>query len=279
MRANSIVAWHLSALLVLLSAPAWGQGNSEPSTRQMNLIGWQEFSEFVPGRIETVLLPVGTLEPHGVLPNGSDNLAPEAMAAQLAERLNAMVAPTLNYGITGAMQAYPGAFAISEEAYRLFVRDILKGLAANKFLNIVILNGHGGPQTAVLTSESDRASAEYRVRILVVNWWSVASDETFEVFGENGGHAGNNETAYVQAVVPGYVHPERYSKSMATPYPAIGTWHAVPFPSSIGLYEPEQGLPTFDENQSREYFKKVNDKVAGLVLDVIGKWDQARLYR
>lgn len=279
MRTHYRIAWHLSALLVLFCPAAWGQGANEPTTRQMNLIGWQEFSEFVPDRIQTVLLPVGTLEPHGVLPNGSDNLAPEAMAAALADRLDAMVAPTLNYGITGSLQAYPGAFAISEDAYRPFINDILAGLAANKFLNIIILNGHGGPQTAVLTSESDRVSREHRVRVLVVNWWSLASEETFEVFGENGGHAGNNETAYVQAIVPEHVHPERYSEDMATAYPPRSTWHAVPFPSSIGLYEPGQGLPTFDEKQSKEYFRKVNDKVAALVLDVIGKWDQAELYR
>ena len=269
----------LPALLVLFCSAAWAQDADQPSTRQMNLIGWQEFSEFVPERIQTVLLPVGTLEPHGVLPNGSDNLAPEAMAAALADRLDAMVAPTLNYGITGSLKAYPGAFAISEDAYRPFINDILAGLATNQFRNIVILNGHGGPQTAVLTSESDRVSEEHRVRILVVNWWSLASEETFEVFGENGGHAGNNETAYVQAIVPEHVHPERYDEDMATAYPARGTWHAVPFPSSIGLYEQGEGLPTFDEKQSREYFMKVNDKIAALVLDVIGKWDRAELYQ
>ena len=41
-----------------------------PSTREMNLLGWQEFAELVPDHIETVLIPTGTLEPHGVLPNG-----------------------------------------------------------------------------------------------------------------------------------------------------------------------------------------------------------------
>lgn len=34
------------------------------------------------------------------------------------------------------------------------------------------------------------------VRTLVVNWWSYCSDITLDVFGENGGHAGDNETAF-----------------------------------------------------------------------------------
>ncbi len=257
----------------------FAQTTPEPSTRQMNLMCWQEFQEVVPARIETVLLPVGTLEPHGVIPNGSDNLAPEAMARELSVRVNALVAPTLNYGVTGSMQGFPGAFAISETAYRLFVADLFRGLSKNKFKNIIVLNGHGGPQTAILRSEADKASAAYRVRILVINWWSLASEETFSVFEQNGGHAGNNETAYVQAIVPEHIHPERYSADMATPYPAGNSWHAVPFPSSIGLYEKGQGYPTFDKEQSEAYFAKVNDRVAGLIEDVVKKWEVARLYR
>ena len=56
---------------------------AQPSTREMNLLGWQEFGELVPDQVETVLIPTGTLEPHGVLPNGSDNLAPEAWPGTL----------------------------------------------------------------------------------------------------------------------------------------------------------------------------------------------------
>lgn len=252
---------------------------SGPSTRQMNLINWMEFQKFVPDHIETVLLPMGTLEPHGVIPNGADNLAPERMARELAPDLNAMIAPTLNYGVTGSMQAFAGAFEIGEEGYRLFVADLLRGLAKNKFINIIILNGHGGPQTAILQDLAGKISKERQVRILVINWWSLASEQTFEIFGENGGHSGNNETAYVQAIVPEHIHPEWYDKEMATPYPSGSSWSAYPYPSSIGLYEPGQGYPTFDEEQAGKYFRAVNEKVRSLARDVIHKWDKAGLYR
>ena len=255
------------------------QTEDQPTTREMNLISWMEFARFVPGKIETVLLPTGTLEPHGVIPNGADNIAPEAMARELAQRLEALIAPTLNYGVTGSMKAYPGAFAISEEAYRLFVADILKGLAENKFKNIIILNGHGGPQTSILRSVADQASEKHRVRILLINWWSLAAEDTKEVFGENGGHAGLNESAYVQAIVPEHIHAGQYSDEMTTAYPSGSSWFAVPFPSSIGLYEAGQGFPTFDAKQAREYFEKVNKRVGDLVEDVISKWDLAKLYR
>src|SRR6056297_2062547 len=91
----------LLLFLSILPGICWAQ--ETPTTREMNLINWLEFEKFVPEKIETVLLPTGTLEPHGVIPNGSDNLAPEAMARELAPELNAMVAPTLNYGMTGTL--------------------------------------------------------------------------------------------------------------------------------------------------------------------------------
>jgi creatinine amidohydrolase len=247
------------------------------STREMDRINWMEFREVVPARINTVLLPTGTLEPHGVINNGADNTAPSAMARAIARRTNAMIAPTLPYGITGSLEAYPGAFQITESAYRPFVKQILEGLAKNGFRNIIVLNGHGGPQTAVLNAVAAEVSAERRVRTLVVNWWSFASDVTRQVFGEDGGHAGWNETAYVQAADPTLVHPERYKDDLATPYPPAGTWSAAPFPSSIGLYQPGQGYPKFDQRKADEYFQKVNDKVAALIADTIRKWDAAGL--
>ena len=247
------------------------------STREMDRINWMEFKEVVPSKMNTVLLATGTLEPHGVINNGADNTAPTAIAQKIALRVNAMIAPTLPYGITGSLEAYPGAFQITEAAYRPFVKQILEGLAKNGFKNIIILNGHGGGQTAVLQSVAAEVAVENHVRTLVINWWSFASDETKEVFGEDGGHAGLNETAFIQAVDPTLVHPEKYSADLATAYPAPGTWSAVPFPSSIGLYQKGQGYPRFDQKKADEYFVKVTDKVANLINDVVRKWNLAGL--
>ncbi len=247
------------------------------STREMDRINWMEFKDVVPSKIQTVLLPTGTLEPHGVINNGADNTAPMAIAQTIAQRVNGMIAPTLPYGITGSMQAYPGAFQITEDAYRPFVKQILEGLAKNGFKNIIILNGHGGGQTAVLQSVAAQVANEQKVRTLVINWWSFASDETKEVFGEDGGHAGLNETAFIQAVDSTLVHPEKYKADMATAYPAAGTWSATPFPSSIGLYQKGQGYPKFDQKKADEYFVKVTDKVANLVNEVVRKWNLAGL--
>ena len=281
----------LLALAAFLGAPgasAAGQAaasksgtkaaSKPPTTRNMSLICWQEFGELVPASIDTVLVPFGSLEPHGVIPIGTDSLAPVAMAQDIAERVNALVAPVLNYGVTEAMKAYPGAVSIPAEIYAPFAESVLDNLALQGFKNLIVLNGHGG--NSALNGAATRVANARRVRVLVVNWWTLADDITKSVFKQNGGHAGNNETAYIQAFLPAHVHPERYKPEMATPNPQPpGAYLAVPVESTILLYEKGQGNPTFDEAQAKEYFRRVNDRVAELVLETIAKWDLAGVYK
>jgi creatinine amidohydrolase len=249
-----------------------------PRTRELERINWMEFREWIPARISTVLLPLGTMEPHGVTANGTDIMVPVTMAREIASRLNAMIAPVIPYGFTGALDAYPGSFTIPDIVYREYVRAVLVGLAKAKFKNIVLLNGHGGGQTALLAALAQEVGRETNTRILSVNWWSYCSGVCQEVFGEDGGHAGNTETAYMLAIDPDLVEKTRYTgPKMATAIPAPNTWSAYPFPSSILLYKEGQGYPNFDLAKAKTYFKKVNDKVAGLIEETIEKWDRAGL--
>ena len=248
-----------------------------PTTRELERINWLEFRDSVPDRIKTVLLPLGTLEPHGVAANGTDILIPVAIAREIAPRLNAMVAPVIPYGFTGVLDAYPGSFTIPEEAYRAYVRAVLIGLAKNKFKNIILLNGHGGGQTALLSAVAQEVGRESGTRLLVVNWWTYCRDVTQEVFGEDGGHAGDNETACVMAIDSTLVDQSRYDDKMATAMPAPNTWSAYPFPSTIMLYKDGEGYPKFDLAKAKDYFAKVNDKIARLIEETISKWDFAGL--
>jgi hypothetical protein len=167
----------LAAAWAVASAPQGGSPDVA-STRDLTAINWMEFKDVVPNKVDTVLLPTGTLEPHGVINNGADITAPVAMARTIAREVNAMIAPVIPYGITGSMDAFPGAFSISEAAYRAYVRDVMLGLVRCGFNTIVVLNGHGGPQTAVLNEIAREVGQEKKVRTLVINWWSFASDVT-----------------------------------------------------------------------------------------------------
>ncbi len=261
-------------LAFFLTVPASAQ---QLLSRWMDDLNWMEFEEIVPAKVKTVLLTTGTLEPHGVVNNGADNLAPVNIAEAVAPEVNALIAPHIPYGVTGSMGPYPGATHIPPEVYAPYVRAVMVGLARNGFKNIVIINGHGGPQTEVLERVSQEVALEHRVNTLVVNWWGACADVTREVFGNPGGHAGENETAIIQAINPKLVKKELYSEALATANPEPGTWSATPFPSSIGLYKKGEGAPRdFDQKKADEYFRRINSCVTSLVKDTLRKWALAR---
>ncbi len=61
---------------------------------------------------------------------------------------------------------------------------------------------------------------------------------------------------------------------MALAYPPAGTWFAVPFPATVGLYEEGQGYVKFDEAKAKEYYRKVTDQVTALIQDVVRRWNE-----
>jgi creatinine amidohydrolase len=262
----------LFLLLSLLPISARAQ---QPSSRMMDDLNWKEFGQLVPAKIKTVILTVGTLEAHGFINNGADNTVPISIAHAIAPDVNALIAPHIPYGITDILGQYPGSLYIPPDAFRIYLRAVLVGLVTNGFRNIVILNGHG-PQAGILQELATEISLQYRVNTLVVNWWIFANDITRQFFGENGGHATNDETAMVQAADPKLVHWELFTgKDMATALPSPGDgWSATPFPSTMLLYTEGQGLPK-DKSQAKaeEYSQKVIAKIRALVLDTLQKWE------
>ena len=78
------------------------------ASRRLADLTHHTFHDLVPGKITRVLVPVGTMEAHGVLPLGTDTLIPDRLADRLAEPLDALIAPAMPYGITSSLLPYPG---------------------------------------------------------------------------------------------------------------------------------------------------------------------------
>jgi creatinine amidohydrolase len=258
--------------LCFVCLPASAQ---EVRTRWMDELNWMEFREMVPAKTKTVLVTTGTLEAHGVINNGADNLAPVKIAEAIAPVVNALIAPHIGYGITGSLAPYPGNLHLPTEVYKPYVRAVLEGLVKCGFKNLVVINGHGG-NTAALQELTQEVALGHGVNAMVINWWGAASDITLEVFGEDGGHAGINETAFIQAINPALVRKERYTREMAQPNPRPDAWSATPFPSTIGLYKEGQGYPRdFNQKQAEEYHRRVVARVAAIVKDTLTRWQRA----
>ncbi|MEW5995060.1 MAG: creatininase family protein [Candidatus Zixiibacteriota bacterium] len=237
--------------------------------RQLQRLSWLKVRELVPGSIQTIILPVGTVEAHGSSCLGADNYIPEAIAGAIAGRLNALVAPTLCYGITRSLYRYPGGIALNTETFERMVADILLSFADSGFKNVIVLNGHGGNNTA-LKSAAHRFHYETKSNIAVIHWFELCRDLTDEFFGHAGGHAGTDETAMVLAIDPSLVDQNSYDPNLAYQFrPGADVY---PVPGSILLYKEGEGYPEFDVERSKQYFDKVVTAVGDFAEMVLARW-------
>jgi creatinine amidohydrolase len=205
---------------------------------------------------------------------GTDNIIPEAIAADIADRLNALVAPTVNYGITKSLIRYPGGSTIDPDVFQAYIREILDSFADIGFRNLIVMNGHGGNNSALKTVAFE-FHKECQANIAVVHWWQLCQEMTEEFFGHAGGHAGTDETAMVMAVDPSLADESVYEEDLA--YTFVPGADVYPVPGTILLYKKGEGYPEFDVAKAREYRGKVTEMVGSYVEFVIERWRKFNL--
>lgn len=225
---------------------------------------YAELAELLRSGVDAAILPVGTVEPHGPhLPLGTDNIIPELVAEKLAEKIGAVVLPTVNYGVTNSLHGYPGSIRVRPEVLEELVYDILASLAFHGFKAAVVLNGHGG-NTGALDGAARRAWLTHRVASLVVDWWVVARERglTQRALGKEGGHAATDETALVALARPDLVKRKLYNSEEI--FVASQGVRAYPLPGTIINYSEGEGEVSFDFSGAPQYLEALVEEVARL---------------
>lgn len=160
------------------------------------------------GKIDTLILPVGTVEAHG--PHCSvaaDIIVPVKMAEEV-EKLagdRVLVAPIIPYGHTWHLKDFPGSHDVSGEVLSEYVFQVLRGFQTSwKIKYAVILNGHGGNDEALALAGEKAASLG--LKTVILDWWSGAFlDALNKVVPDFDGHGGEGETSLVWNVGDKYV--------------------------------------------------------------------------
>jgi creatinine amidohydrolase len=235
---------------------------------QMN---WMEFGELVPRKIDTVMLPVGTIEAHGVTNLGTDISIPMFISEQIADDLKAIIAPPVYYGITRSLYAYPGSLTVSAPTFESYLSEILLSLSQKGFSRILVMNGHGG-HVNELKNAAMKAHREGKAKVAVIEWWVLCEELTREFFGETGGHSGLDENAAVMAIDSKLVKKSLYKKDMA--FEMKRGMYSLPAPGSILLYKDGEGYPQFDQKKAKQYMNKVTTKVKNDILTLLEKWEK-----
>jgi creatinine amidohydrolase len=243
----------------------------ELSERRLDRMNWMEMGEWVPREIETVLVPVGTLEAHGILSLGTDCEIPARLAEAIAPRLNALVAPTIPYGVTAHLGALPGGTHIPPAPFTEYACAVFTALTHQGFRNLVIMNGHGG-NTESLRDASRRVHEQTGAFLAVYNWWTDCYPITEAELGVPGGHAGADETAAMLAVAPEQVFPDRWDPSIA--FEHRNALLAFPEPGSLVYYNGKRSDPILNAKKAKDYWTKVVEHAGEVLEDLVVRWER-----
>jgi creatinine amidohydrolase len=165
-------------------------------------------------RVPVLLLPVGTVEPHGPhAPLGTDVL----LATELCERtaraladdpvVRAFVLPAVPYGVTRYAAAFRGAVSVSADTLTAFVVEACRSLVDDGFGQIAIVNCHFEPEHVLALRAVEADFGGGGVRLFDLTRRALASRLTDE-FRRGSCHAGSYETSLVLSSRPELIDVE-----------------------------------------------------------------------
>jgi len=167
-----------------------------------------------------VLLPVGSVEPHG--PHMS--LATDTVisvgacraAALILERegLTPVIAPPIPYGVTECAAAFPGAISVPAETLTAMVGAIADAYLAAGALHVCLVNNHLEPgQDAAITAAAAGRTSVSVACPLQRQWGRTLTAE----FKSGACHAGQYETSIILACDPSLVDYAKCSELPEVP--------------------------------------------------------------
>ena len=269
----------LLAGCILASSASAQQSVKDLTFHNLQEYCWMRLATIVPEVTDRVILPVGTVESHGAVPIGTDNVIPLNLAEHMYARCNALIAPAVNHGVTGvSVSRYPGSITVRPEVFQEYLYDVLKGLVGAGFKYILILNGHGG-NTEPAKGAINRIHQETAAHIMMVEWWKVGFSVVNEVYGakpQQSGHGDLEEAALVMSYNPRLADREMYEKLGKDSVGRAGTdegFYIVPAWATTRYPEAGAGYLDFDANKANQYTEKKADYIATIFLEAVKRWE------
>lgn len=177
-----------------------------------------------------VIVPTGATEAHGPhMPTDTDTHQAEHIALRLAERIGALVAPPVAYGVSMTFEFFPGTISLSIPTYQAMLFEIGSALVKQGFGHLILLNGNRPSGTAndqVARYLIDQLDSTHTFKVSAVSYWEPAADKIHalrkSVVGGMG-HGCELEASFQLAIRPELVKMERLA---GTKYGPVG-WDLV----------------------------------------------------
>jgi creatinine amidohydrolase len=244
--------------------------------RRLDQLTSPEVSALVAGGRACVLLPVGSVEPHGPhLPLATDSWISEVACARAADELGSsnldvVIAPTLPFGVTDYAAGFAGAIGVRPEVLTAFLADLVRRLLADGFRHVCIVNNHLEPahdaavRAALEGTEKGRASVACP---LERRFGRTLSAE----FKSGACHAGRYETSLVLAARPDDVRADYKDLGALELSLSAGILAGKKTFAEIGMARAYTGAPAeASAAEGRELYERLADMIVVTVKDALG---------
>jgi len=184
----------------------------DPGLGLMENMTWSEVEEYVK-IVKTVIVPFGSTEEHGYhLPLSTDFSVAYDIGRRVAEKVDVLVTPPLNYGVCRSTAHFPGTITISLDTLRSFVKDIFQSLYNHGLKNFIFLPGHlGTAQLIGLELDAQELIRLYPDINIAIAQLPLLLKELFKELIEDTSdyHAGEIETSMMLAIKPELVRKDK----------------------------------------------------------------------
>ena len=112
---------------------------------ELETLSARQLQQLIDRGISAAVIPFGSVEYHGGhLPLGADTILADAVGAQVARRLSAVLAPTIRVGCSEQHIHLPGTLTLHPATLATIATEHAHALARQGFTVIVLLSTHGG---------------------------------------------------------------------------------------------------------------------------------------
>jgi creatinine amidohydrolase len=216
---------------------------------------------------DLVIVPLGSVEVYGLLPQGTDGIAAEAIADKIAREVKALRTPLIPIGTTPSLAVFPGTLSVRREIMEAFLRDTVFSLVKFGARRFFFVNGHAGNNDFISTIIQELSEQGAQGATIQVWFFARSQDEKLFINYNPHGHASEAGTSVML-----YLRPDLVDASQKIVHkPTLSRYQDITTTMNMRERMPD-GMHGDTTEASAEKGKILFDRMVNRICDFIRDW-------